>query len=224
MIGIVTGFRAEARCLPGSFGTVVCSGASALRAERLAEGLARGGARLLISFGVAGALEPALASGDLVIPEAVLTPLGDQLACDPGLRTGLVEALAKSGLGPSPARLLVGSGTIVATPEARRSLFARTGAAAVDMESHAVADAAATATLPFLVVRAVADTAWDQIPDLATRSLRPDGRTDVSAVVRGLLAQPGQLPDLLRLAGRTRRALTTLRRTGPVLQALATGP
>jgi hopanoid-associated phosphorylase len=217
VIGIVTGFRAEARCLPARFGPVVCSGAKPGRARHLAEELVKGGASLLVSFGVAGGLEPALASGDLVIPVAVLTPGGGRLACDASLRARLIEALTRSGRGPAFACLLASGEAIVATSDAKRTLFTRTGASAVDMESHAVAEAATAAAVPFVVVRAIADTADGSIPDLATRALRSDGTTDVGAVLRGLLADPRQLPALLKLGSQTRRALKTLAHAGRTL-------
>lgn len=220
MIGVVTGFRAEARCLPAGLASVVCSGAEPERARHLAGELVAAGASLLISFGVAGALGPGLVTGDLVLPEAVLTPDDRRLACDVEFRTRLAAALTAQGIRQVAAPLLAGSGMIVSEPAARRALFARTGATAVDMESHAVAEAAAAAGRPFLVIRAIADTADDRMPSLAAKALRPDGSTDVSAVLRGLLVHPGDLPDLLRLATRTRRALRTLARTAPALETL----
>ena len=56
------------------------------------------------------------------------------------------------------------SPTIVAGIADKAQLFARVGAAAVDMESGVVARAAARAGVPFLAIRAIADAANTGIP------------------------------------------------------------
>ncbi len=87
------------------------------------------------------------------------------------------------------------------------------------MESHAVAETAAHAGLPFVVIRAVADPFDQTLPRAASNAVGSDGEVRLRAVARALLEQPGELAALLRLAGQSGRALAALRRV-----ALLVGP
>ena len=85
--------------------------------------------RRLVSAGFAGGLDPALPRGCLVRPAAVTTE-----------QAGTRIPLAHAGAGTAAAEPLVVSVTeVVATVAAKRALAARTGAAIVDMETHAIA-------------------------------------------------------------------------------------
>jgi len=209
MIGVVTGVRAEARCLGGLGVAVACSGARPARARAEAARLIAGGAAGLVSFGLAGGLSPALASGDLVLADAVVLPNGERIATDPAWRSRLLARIEAEA--PHQAAV-AGSDRLLATVAAKRALFATTGALAVDMESHAVAEAAHAAGRPFLVLRAIADPADQALPRAATVALGPDGEVRLLALARALLERPAELPALLRLGRQSRRALAALRR------------
>jgi len=60
-------------------------------------------------------------------------------------------------------------------PERKAGLFHTTGAIAVDLESHLVAQAAARAGRPFLILRAIADPASRSLPPAAVNGLDSDG-------------------------------------------------
>jgi adenosylhomocysteine nucleosidase len=216
MIGVVTGLRAEARCLRGLDVRVACSGARSPRARAEAARLLAGGAVGLVSFGLAGGLSPAAASGDLVLAEAVVLPSGQHIATDLAWRSRVSALIEAAGRAPHQAAV-AGSDRLLATVAAKRALFAATGAVAVDMESHAVAEVADAAGRPFLVLRAIADPADKALPRAATVALGPDGEVRPLAVARALLERPGELPTLLRLGRQSRRALAALR--GVVLLA-----
>ena len=209
MIGIVTGLRAEARCLGGLGVAVACSGARPARARAEAARLIAEGMAGLVSFGLAGGLSPTLASGDLVLADAVVLPTGERLTTNLTWRSRLsarIEAAA-------PHQVAVaGSEHLLVTSAAKRALFAATGALAVDMESHAVAEAAHRAGLPFVVLRAIADPADQALPRAATMALGPGGEVRLLALARALVERPGELSALLRLGRQSRRALAALRR------------
>ncbi len=57
------------------------------------------------------------------------------------------------------------------------------------MESHHVAEAANAHGLPFLVIRAVADTAVDTLPEAALVGLNEEGRPAIGAVLLFTLAK-----------------------------------
>ncbi len=198
--GFVTGVAGEARVIPSCF-PVFCSGANPERARLLAGRLAEMGCDLLISFGLAGGLDPALLSGTLLAPTEVIAPDGTSYTAD--------TSLTFPGAVTKP---LAGVDRILASPTAKAALFARTGAVAADMESHEVARAALEANLPFLVLRAVADSAAMTLPGYIANAVTPEGQTRLAPILMGLLRQPATLPDLIRLGLASGKALATLKR------------
>ena len=98
-VGIVTAMRMEARCLTrgrlpfnrgislGQSGSIWLCGMGEKAARQAAEGLKEGGATALMSFGFAGALDPNLRPGDLVLPETIHA--GYSMPVDLGWRSRL---------------------------------------------------------------------------------------------------------------------------------------
>jgi adenosylhomocysteine nucleosidase len=210
-IGVIVGLRAEARCLDGQGVVVACSGARPERARAEAARLLAEGAAGLVSFGLAGGLAPASAAGDLMLPCAVVLPDGLRIATDPAWRGRLAAALGAAGMAWSEG-VLAGSDRLVASPAAKVALCAASGACAVDMESHAVATAAAAVGAPLLVIRAIADPSHRTIPRAAQQALGPEGQLRPGAVLRGLLRRPQDLAALLSLGRCSGRGFATLRR------------
>jgi nucleoside phosphorylase len=167
---------------------------------------------LVVSAGVCGGLDPALSTGDVVVPDQVLAPGGDLFDRD----------LAMAGAGAVASRgRLVTVRQVVETPADKAALRARTGGVAVDMESADIAGAATRARLPWTVVRGVSDAAGDTVPRALLGLVGPDGRLRLAqpAVLR--LGWPRNLVRALGLARGTRLALT---RVGRVLAELAGPP
>ncbi len=220
-LGVVVGYRGEARCLARAL-RVVCSGADPERARVVARQLCAEGAAGLVSFGLAGALAADLAPGDLLLPSAVVLPAGGRLATEPAWRERLAATLDRAGLAARDAPG-AGSDAIVATRDAKRALGARTGALAVDMESHAVAEAAARAGLPFLVVRVIADRSDQVIPRAAHAAIDAQGEVRHLALLGRLSARPWEIASLLALGRSSARGLATLRRVAALAPDLGFG-
>ena len=208
-IGVITGLRAEARCLAGLDVLVASSGARPERARAEAARLIAEGVAGLVSFGLAGALAPTLVAGDLVLAAAVALPDGGRIATDAAWRSRLAGRLG--GIGPSE-ETLAGSDRLITSPALKALLHATRAAGAVDMESHAVAAAAAAAGLPFLVIRAIADPSERAPPPVALKALGADGGLRPAALLGGLLRRPQDLAALLRLGRDSASAFATLRR------------
>lgn len=172
----------------------------------------RGSIGAVLSFGIAGALDPVLRPGALLVATDVRTASGTVYPADPAWSARLAAAVTGARAGP-----IAGAGSVAALPDAKRALHAATGALAVDLESEPAAAFAAARGLPFAALRAVADTAAERIPPAALAGLRPDGRADPLAVLRALARRPGDLPDLLRVALRSRAALAALARAVALL-------
>ena len=200
----VTSLALEARVARGRGVRVICSHGA--RLGPAIEMAMECGVSGIISFGVAGGLAPGLAAGDWIVAATVRT--GQQrFATDLQWTRNLLDRLP----GAMHADIL-GTDTLVSDPLTKKSLYAQTGAAAVDMESHIVARIAAAHRVPFVVCRAIIDAADTPLPPLALVALRDDGTTDVAAVLRSVLKEPAQLPALVRIARATSIARTALRR------------
>lgn len=171
------------------------AGAAAAAAFLIARGVAG-----LVSFGLAGGLDPRLPAGAVLVPDAVLAANG-RWATNPAL---------SAWLGGATGGLVFGDGGILGTAGAKRALWQRTGAIAVDRESAAVARAAAAHGLPFAVLRAVCDPASRDLPHAALVALDNHGRIGALRVAGAVLSRPWQVPALLQLAGDARRARRAL--------------
>ncbi|MGQ0676836.1 MAG: phosphorylase family protein [Rhodospirillales bacterium] len=212
MIGVVTGLKSEIAALGpawrgGGF-AFFAAGGSAERAEAAARDMAARGAKILVSAGLAGGLDPAAGPGDIVLAEAVIAPDGRSYPADAALRATIGRALAPDFRWSAGA--ILGCDAPVLGAAAKAELHRRTGAVAVDMESHGVARAAAENGLPLVVLRAIADPAGESVPEAALAGMRPDGSTDPLAVLLRSIPRPWILPGLLRLAGQSRRAHAAL--------------
>jgi len=206
LLGIVTGLQAEAR-IARRLGVALAGGGTPDGARRAAWALVDAGATALLSFGLAGGLDPALAAGDLVIPALIICD-GRSFTTDPAI----LRCDAAGTLAAEPA--------VVATVAAKAALWARTGAAAVDLESGAVAEVAAERGLPFAVLRAICDPAGRNLPPTALTALDARGAVAGWRVARSLFNHPGDIAGLLALARDVATARAALiRRVGQVVDA-----
>ena len=108
--------------------------------------------RYLISAGFAGGLEAELQIGNLLLSENFSSP---ELLRSPQLD------LPENGL--FLGKLVTVPGMVDSTQE-RERLAAKTGAAALDMETEFIAEACAGHGLPMLSLRAISDTAAEPFP------------------------------------------------------------
>lgn len=204
-LGIITGIAMEAKLLERFVSPslmVDYAGLDPSAAHRAAEKMIANGATALLSFGLAGGLNPAISAGAVVVPAEIR---GDKkIACDLAWTKRLAALLRET---PS---LLAHAPHVLATAESKAAAFATTGAPAADMESYGIAETAAVHGLPFAAVRVVADTAADAIPSTALKSVDNAGRLKVGAAAWGALTHPWQIPGLLRLGGRTATAMKKL--------------
>ncbi len=182
-------------------GEVAAGGSVPDGAAAAAERLVRAGARGLISFGLAGGLDPALRPGAIVVPHEIVEA-SELFTAD----AALTEWLG----GVSHERMAVGQ-AVIADVAGKQALFAQTGAVAVDLESGAVARVAGAHRLPFAALRAVCDPADADLPPAALAALDGQGMIGFGRVLRSVLAHPGQIAALLRLAGDAAAARRALR-------------
>ena len=206
---IVTGLVQEARIAAGPGMTVICSSSDSRQLRALLTVFDPSTIRGVISFGVAGALDPSLKSGDVVVATEVMA--GDArwlagLALNEELITSLALGRRRVVRGG-----LAGVEEIVAAQARKAALWIQTGASAVDMESHIAAAYADEAGLPFAALRVISDPAHRALPALARSAIKPNGEIDVRKVLRGVVREPRTLRALVSTGIDFNRALKSLR-------------
>jgi len=193
-------------------------------AERLQDHLSIFNYDALLVIGLAGALDPALRTGEVVIYDRCLDGRGaearlqnrskenplacDEIArnaCDARLAQKLFEVLNKRGL-----HCVRGAGAlverIVIDAQTKLELGRQLRAAAADMESYLVLAAVAEAQLPCAVLRIVLDEASSDLPDF-NAALGQDGRMELRLVLQAMRARPLSTLHFLRSLRPALRAL-----------------
>lgn len=160
--------------------------ARAMAAEVLEEIVAW---RVLVT-GVTGAVDPAFAVGDLVLPSAVVDVRSGRrfVPSASGPRAGVLATVEQVSTGDDGSASLPG------------------GAIAVDMETAAIAEASEERGIPWDVIRAVSDTSGTLTAEIASL-LRADGRADLRRVAGAVLRDPRLAGRLVRLGLGTARAI-----------------
>ena len=214
-VGLIAGLKSELDAMQGAWAPdtqVFAAGGGPDRAAAAAARMARNGAEILVSIGLAGGLDPALRTGDLVVASTLVTP--GEIAYRADTAHEWRETLADAMRGELRCVIapIVGSDTAIVSAQAKADLFRATQAVAVDMESHGVARAAAEAGVPFIALRVVADEAHRAIPWSAMAGMAPDGSVRPAAVVLRLLLRLWEVPALIRLARDSREAHAALGR------------
>jgi hopanoid-associated phosphorylase len=199
----VSGLAREARIAAGP--GVRSLAASGPRLAGLIEAGIGDGAAGILSFGIAGGLDPRLRPGAVILAGGIITS-DKRWPVDAAWRARLAARLREALPGD-----LAGVDAPVLSPAGKAALAA-SGALAVDMESHVAARLAAARGLPFAALRVVCDPADRAIPPAAIAGMREDGGTDLGAILRALLSAPGQLPTMVRLPSEARAAFAALDR------------
>ncbi len=206
---IVTGLVQEARIAAGPGMTVICSSSDSQQLRALLTVFDPSTIRGVISFGVAGGLDPSLKSGDVVVATEVVAGDARWLA---GLALN-EELIANVAMGRRRVVRggLAGAEEVVAAQARKAALWIQTGASAVDMESHIAAAYADEAGLPFAALRVISDPAHRALPALARNALKPNGEIDLRKVLRGVARNPRALRALVSTGIDFNRALKSLR-------------
>jgi adenosylhomocysteine nucleosidase len=206
---IVTGLVQEARIAAGPGMAVVCSASDPQQLRALLTVFDPKTIRGVVSFGVAGGLDPSLKSGDVVVATEVVAGDARWLA---GVSLS-EQQIASIALGRRRVVRggLAGAEAMIAGQSCKAALHSETGALAVDMESHIAAAYAAEAGLPFAALRVISDPASRALPALARTAIKPNGEIDLGMILRGVARNPRALRGLVSTGIDFNRALKSLR-------------
>jgi hopanoid-associated phosphorylase len=201
----VVGLAKEARITKrAGLVPIIGGGDSHLLAQRLEE--AAFGTTAVISFGIAGALAPLLRAGDVVIATHVVAGR-EHYACDAAW-----SRILRGRLADSRSAIVAGVDQVVSHVGMKKALLRNTGAHAVDMESHIAARFAERRGLPFVVLRVICDGAQRSLPPAVLEPLKPNGKPRLLAVLRSVVRDPWQIPELLQTGREAGKAFRALRR------------
>jgi adenosylhomocysteine nucleosidase len=233
VVGIVCALAAEARHLGPtqrrraplsvlSDGTLLAvNGMGGAAAAAGARTLIDAGADALVSWGMAGGLDPALHAGAILLPSEVVQQDRAPIATASAWRERLEQALGAHA--PVAHGRLLTDAHAIASVETKGALFRATGAAAVDMESYAIGELACAEGLPFLAVRVIVDGAADRLPRPVAAAADAAGQLSIWRLIGALARAPSEFAPLLRLARRYQaasRSLAAVARAGPLADAI----
>lgn len=208
---VVVGMQSEAKAARGS-NTEVITGAmreDELRAKLAALDTSKVGA--LISFGVAGGLDPSVKVGDMVVPDTIIYNNRTWRA-SPELSREIRLKLERAGIFAHRGPIVGVEGLTQGRADWREQFRRTTGADAVDMETHIAAEFAESRDIPFTAIRAISDTVGQTLPPAAMLPLNENGGVRMNLVIGSILWNPGQIGDLIRTGRDFQTAMETLRR------------
>ena len=210
---IVTGLVQEARIAAGPGLTVICSSSDPRQLRSLLAGFDPLSIRGVISFGVAGGLDPALNSGDVVVATDVMAEDSRRWRAASALSEELIAGAGLGSLGRQRVirGSLAGVEQVVTAQAGKAALRLSTGASAVDMESHIAAAYAAEAKLPFAALRVISDPATRALPTLAASAIKANGDIDLRKILSGVARNPLSIRALYAAGRDFNRALRSLR-------------
>jgi adenosylhomocysteine nucleosidase len=160
--------------------------------------------KLVLSAGFSGALQERLQAGDVILGTDVTNVDGQ---CWPV--TWPAELPGGEWNPPLHRGRLLSAATLITSPEEKQALGRKHRAAAVDMETAAVARMCGQQDVPFGCVRVILD---DLQTPLAPRlvSLLSAGRVSPWRAISALFSSPSLAAEYARLAGRARFAAEQL--------------
>lgn len=214
MLGVLCGLESEAvmaRHIKDA--EVVCAGARPQKARWLARELVKKGSTRLISFGIAGGLEPGLPIGSMIIGTHIASVDGTWNS-DTNWVNELMRKLPQAHCGG-----VWGSEFLIPTAKDKRALYEKSRCLVVDMESQCAAQIAAEANIPLAVIRVVCDHSDMDVPPLVMEAIAEDGSISVGRALWSLLRHPSQIPSLIHVGKGTSKALKILKSSVSALSA-----
>jgi adenosylhomocysteine nucleosidase len=170
---------------------------------------------LVLTCGFAGGLNPELKPGEVVFeienrreefPEFQTKNEGEDLIGD-SWNSSLREKLLAAGA--RPAKFFCADRIAITVAE-KKQLRHETGADAVEMESAAVHVVCRERGIPCATIRAISDTAGEDLPLDFNALARPDKNLDYGKLFLAIAQSPGKIGALINLQKKTRFAAEEL--------------
>ena len=226
-IGIIAALPAEAKCLYSKKlkaglpieiqqDVFLClSGIGHESALFAAKKLAALKVDALISWGVAGAIDKSVNSGDIILASSIINEGHRYLISEDWLRR-VSEHLQSTSMVSNGA--IASSKEICASTTDKHHLSEKTGALAVDMESAAIAETATVNKLDLLVIRTISDNADSSIPEAVLKHTDNLGQPRIFNFMLSCILKPNQIREISSLAGGYKKGLASLSSIAQVLK------
>ncbi|MGB7946596.1 MAG: phosphorylase [Candidatus Binatia bacterium] len=195
---------------------VALSGIGPESAHRAGTTLVAQGARALVSWGCAAALDDRASPGWLILPERIIGAHGEIYKVNAEWHQRIYKKTLEADH-PVIAAPLVESDKILKTSAEKKALATRTQAAATDMESAAQARLAQEHGLPFIAIRAIVDTVSTNIPENVLKALDSQGDVTVWKLITSIPLMPADWLKLIQLGIQFNAAQRTLKRTSKLV-------
>ena len=158
----------------------------------------------LVSIGYAGAVQPGLNVGDLVIADTIIDEEGGEYFPNPDWLDRTRSLSCPEGVRKVEGRLITVN-KVIHDPAAKGELGKNFDVQAVEMETAAIAKAAKTKSCPLLSLRGISDRLDQELLD-SSSFLGSDG--EISSLKAGwyVLTHPGTIKNALSLRTQTRFA------------------
>lgn len=163
----------------------------------------------LVSIGFCGALDTAVATGSVILPDAIVTADRERFDTDAAWMSAVAGRL--TGMPLVTERAIYCATDVIETQAGKQATRTQCGACAVDMESAGIAHAATRFSIPFIAVRIVLDEEADTLPEATRDAVHADGNLNVRGLLRGLASRPQDVGRLIRLAGKSGKAQKQLK-------------
>ena len=165
----------------------------------------------ILALGFGGALRDSLSTGDLVLSRRLYAPGEDDLLHSDERLLRLAQEILK---GPNmPAYYVADTLTVpkvVVSSVEKRELAKGTTAWVVSMEDYWIAKTAMRYGIPFLSVRAVLDTACQELPSNLAGLANIRGLKQGLSVMASVLVRPQNVPRLVKLSRQMKLAQESL--------------
>jgi adenosylhomocysteine nucleosidase len=214
----VTGLKREARIAAGPGVKTISGGGRTFNLEGKLNAAIDKEVQGIISIGICGGLSAELLPGTCVIASEIVTGT-ERIRSDPAWMKRMCSRLPQAMVGP-----IASTAVLIQNRTEKSTLFRKTGAYAVEMESHVAAPIARLHGVPFAALRTIADPAESDLPPAAALALTEDGGVDLFNILASLLAHPGQIPALVRAGRQSSSAFDALFRCRDMLGFGLAGP
>jgi adenosylhomocysteine nucleosidase len=161
-----------------------------------------------ISTGLAGGLRPQIETGSVLAARGVISANAGEDSAEDALESSAALVSFAGECGAEVVDFFFTAGGVISRAAEKRHLGLR--AAAVEMESYEIFRVTQERGIPAVAVRAICDTAQEDLPLDMNGVFTEEGQVSLARVVGQLALHPASLPRLVKIGQQSKRAAESL--------------